>query len=240
MSFDLFPYLASLCIIYIYCRLAIHYLPFTFKYFLGTNFKFIQTIEKPRILFHILGLSFMHLMLEYHQIDQYNNIIIEIITYITFTIGFYICILSWGERFLSTFSTRVKTQAIDSTFNFNIIAPKQYLLKLFNEMVRNELIIQEKTSFKDFYAVLTNDWNSHESKIYLNLDGPSCREFYDNFIQAFPNNSLTLKKFFIQSGKVFRPDGKKYNYNTIKNALTRTQSSKKSQVIDTIFRTLNS
>ncbi|WP_156888572.1 hypothetical protein [Christiangramia echinicola] len=105
-------------------------------------------------------------------------------------------------------------------------------------MVRFDLIDQEETSMEDFKNVLLKDWNSHSSKIHLKMDGPTCREFFDALIKTFPNNSMTLKNLFITSGLILRPDGKKYNYNTLKNAPTRTPISKQNEVLNTIFQSL--
>ncbi len=44
-------------------------------------------------------------------------------------------------------------------------------------------------------------------------------------------NSLTLKNLFISSWLILRPDGKSYNFNTIKNAPTKTSFSKQNKNI---------
>jgi len=106
-------------------------------------------------------------------------------------------------------------------------------------MIRFNLIDQEETSIADFKNVLLKDWNRHSSKIHLKMDGPSCREFYEFLIKTFPNNSITLKNLFNTSGLILRPDGKKYNYNTLKNAPTRTPISKQNEVLNSIFQSLN-
>lgn len=106
-------------------------------------------------------------------------------------------------------------------------------------MVRFDLIDQEATSLNDFKNVLLQDWDSHRSKIHLNMDGPSCREFFDYFIHTFPKNSITLKNLFFTSGLILRPDGKRYNYNTLKNAPTRTPISKKHDALKLIFQKFN-
>jgi hypothetical protein len=46
---------------------------------------------------------------------------------------------------------------------------------------------------------------------------------------------MPLKNLFITSGLVLRPDGKIYNYNTLKNAPTRTPVSKQHEVLARIF-----
>lgn len=106
-------------------------------------------------------------------------------------------------------------------------------------MVRFDLIDQEATSLIDFKNVLLKDWDSHQSKIHLKMDGPSCREFYDYFKKSFPNNSMTLKGIFITSQLIVRPDGNEYNYNTLKNAPTRSPISKRHSTLKTIFQNLN-
>ena len=107
-------------------------------------------------------------------------------------------------------------------------------------MVRFDLIDLEATSLIDFKNVLLKDWDSHNSKIHLKMDGPSCREFYEYFKKAFPNNSITLKNLFKSSGLIVRPDGKGYNYHTLKNAPTRSPISKQHEVLIMIFKTFNS
>ena len=106
-------------------------------------------------------------------------------------------------------------------------------------MVRFDLLDQEKTSIEDLRNVLLKDWNSHSSKLYLKMDGPSCREFFDYLVKTYPNNSMTLKNVFITSGLVRRPDAKKYNYNTLKNAPTRSPLSKMHVTLNSIFEKLN-
>ncbi|NJY64157.1 hypothetical protein HC174_15550 [Salinimicrobium sp. CDJ15-81-2] len=104
--------------------------------------------------------------------------------------------------------------------------------------MRYDLVQQDKTSFLDFKNVFTQDWNSHRSKIYLKMDGPSCREFFEQLAQTFPSNSLTLIDFFDRSQLIVRPDGKSYKYNTIKNAPTRTPVSKHHEKLINIFNKL--
>ena len=71
------------------------------------------------------------------------------------------------------------------------------------------------------------------------MDGPSCREFFEQLVQTFPNNSLTLIDFFDRSKLIVRPDGKRYKYNTIKNAPTRSSQSKKHFELKQIFSKIN-
>ena len=104
-------------------------------------------------------------------------------------------------------------------------------------MLRFELIDQEATSLIDFKNVLLRDWNRHSSRIHLKMDGPSCREFYDHLKKTFPKNSMTLKNL-ITSGVILRHDGRNYNYNTLKNAPTRSPISKQHEILKIIFKNL--
>ncbi len=106
-------------------------------------------------------------------------------------------------------------------------------------MVRFDLIDQEATSLIDFKKVLLKDWDSHHSKIHLKMDGPSCREFYDHLKKTFPNNSMTLKNL-ITSGVILRQDGRNYNYNTLKNAPTRSPISKQHESLKVVFKIFSS
>jgi len=181
----------------------------------------------------------MHLMFSYHQAFRYWNLSIQVIVYLAFLLGVYFCLISWGEKFKSSFSEKAKIKAEKGINNFNLSIPDFQISWLYYEMARFDLIDQEKTSITDFRNALLQEWNSHNSKIHLNMDGPTCREFFDHLVKTFPNNSMTLKNLFITSGLVFRPDGKKYNYNTLKNAPTRSPISKMHATLTSIFKKLD-
>ena len=239
MNFDLITYLFCFAFIYVYSRLAIHYLPVIYSQFLNENLSLANSIEKPRLLFHITGLSFMHLMFNFHQSNQTSNLAVQLIIVLVYLLGLYFCHTSWRENFKSSFSEKLRIKTAKPSFNFNLSISDIQINRLYNEMIRYNLIDQEETSIADFKNVLLKDWNRHSSKIHLKMDGPSCREFYEFLIKTFPNNSITLKNLFNTSGLILRPDGKKFNYNTLKNAPTRTPISKQNEVLNSIFQSLN-
>ena len=239
MNFDVITYLSSLAFIFIYSRLAIHYAPIIFFYFINSNSGTTEYLEKPRILFHLIGLSFMHLMYSFHQTYQGSDIPIQLLAFLVFSLGLFFCIISWGEKFKSSFSEKLKIKTAKPFNNFNLSISDFQINHLYNDMVRFDLLDQEKTSIEDFRNIFLEDWDSHSSKLHLKMDGPSCREFFDYLVKTFPNNSMTLKNLFITSGLVLRPDAKKYNYNTLKNAPTRTPISKMNSILLSIFETLH-
>jgi len=239
MNFDIFKYLLSLAFILIYSRLAIHYAPVIFFYFLNSKSGTSPSLEKPRLFFHIVGLSLMHLMYAFNQTYKSSDISLHLLTILVFSLGVFFCFISWGEKFKSSFSKIPKIKAAKGINNFNLSISDFQISQLYNEMVRFDLIDQEKTSITDFKNVFCKDWNSHSSKIHLKMDGPTCREFFNHLVKIYPNNLMTLKNLFITSGLILRPDGKKYNYNTLKNAPTRSPISKMHSILNSIFEKLS-
>lgn len=236
MNFDIITYLSCFAFIYVYSRLAIHYLPVIYSQFLDENFSLVNSIEKPRLLFHFTGLSFMHLMFNFHQSNQTSNLAVQLLIVLVYLLGLYFCLISWRANFKSSFLKKTISHPDKSPNNFNLSISDTHLTQLYNEMVRFDLIDQEATSLVDFKNVLLKDWDTHSSRLYLNLDGPSCREFYDKLIKAFPNNAITLKNLFINHDLMRRPDGKPYKYNTLKNAPTRSPISKQHESLEAIFQ----
>ncbi|MDT0690330.1 hypothetical protein RM549_11075 [Salegentibacter sp. F188] len=239
MSFDLFPYLTSIAFIYIYGRLANHFAPKIYCYFLNESIVWQKQIEKPRIFLHLIGLSFMHLMVYSNSSIEITGLLIQFITWLTFILGFFACQFTWTKKFEATFTPQLKRSTARSSENFNLSISDLQLIQLYNELVRFDLLNQDLTTVEDFNNVLLKDWKEHNSKLHLKMDGPSCREFYEYFIRTYPNNSLTMKNLFVTSKLVLRADGKSYNYNTIKNAPIRTAVSKHNESLIKIFRKLS-
>ncbi len=239
MKIDLFRYITTLVFIYTYGRLATHFLPEIGSYFINEPSNYQEKLEKPRILLHLVGLSFMHYMYYSYWSMENKNLLFQLIISAAFTCGFIFCQLSWTEKFQASFQKQIKKSPTRSTENFNISISDLQMTQLYNEMIRYDLIDQEKTSFKDFRSVLLEDWTCHHSKLHLKMDGPSCREFYDHLTKTFPINTLKLKDLFVTSGLILRPDGKKYNYNTLKNAPIRSQVSKNHETLVHIFKKLS-
>lgn len=239
MSFDMFTYLSSLAFIYTYGRLAIHFAPGLLNYFLNEPIQPQKQLEKPRVLFHLIGLFFMHLMDSFYSSLQNGNIALQLISSVVFMIGFLVCQFSWTEKFRRSFLAPINNSIKKPHENFNLRISESQIAELYNEMKKYELLDQDKTSLEDFKNVLLENWASHQSKLHLKMDGPSCREFYDYFVKTYPKNSMTLKNLFISSQLIIRPDGKCYNYNTIKNAPTKTTFSKQNETLKNIFSKLD-
>ena len=146
MNFDIFTYLSTLAFILIYSHLVIHYAPAIFFYFINSNSGNIHYLEKPRLLFHILGLSFMHLMFSFHQSNKNSDISLHLLALLVFSLGVFFCLISWGEKFKSAFSEKVKIKSDNGINNFNLSITDFQISQLYNEMVRFDLIDQEKTS----------------------------------------------------------------------------------------------
>lgn len=238
MSFDLFIYLASIALIYVYGRFAIHMATPIFHYFLVEPFDWQKQVEKPRIFLHLTGLGFMHLMVYSNSSLENKGILIQVIIWLTFILGFLFCQFTWTEKFQNTFVPKVTRSSAEFSQNFNISISDLQLIQLYNELVRFDLLNQDLTALEDFRNVLLKDWKEHNSKLHLKMDGPSCREFFKQLAQTFPSNSLTLIDFFVRSKLIVRPDGKDYKYNTVKNAPTRTPVSKHHETLNNIFKEL--
>lgn len=239
MSFDMFTYLTSLAFIYTYGRLAIHFAPGFLHYFLNEPIQPQKQLEKPRVLFHLVGLFFMHLMDSFYSSLQNGNIALQLISSVVFMLGFLVCQFSWTEKFRRSFLAPINNSIKKPHENFNLRISESQIAELYNEMKKYELLDQDKTSLEDFKNVLLENWAGHQSKLHLKMDGPSCREFYDYLVKTFPTSTLTLKNFFNSSKLVLRPDGKAYKYNTIKNAPTRSTYSKRHADLNIIFQKFN-
>tara|TARA_R110002020_G_scaffold427354_2_gene636705 strand:+ start:146 stop:619 length:474 start_codon:yes stop_codon:yes gene_type:complete len=122
--------------------------------------------------------------------------------------------------------------------NFQLKISEGQLQKLYQGLMKYDLLNPDKTSFQDFENALTKDWDTHNSKIHFKMDGPSSREFYEFLSATFPND-MTIKDFFIYSGVVLRADEKKYKYNTLKNSPTRTPVSKQNVALVNIFKRMS-
>lgn len=238
MTFDLLQYLFALGTFYIYGRILLHYGLNGINYMLNQKFIWKTKLEKPRILFLLVGLVFMHLMIDVNQTVANQDYFSLSISTIVFSLAFFFSHLAWTSRFENFFTKKVDSHNQQISRNFALRISELQTKQLYNELVRYDLVQEDKTSFLDFKNVFTKDWNSHSSKIYLKMDGPSCREFFEKLAQTFPSNSLTLIDFFDRSRLVVRPDGKAYKYNTIKNAPTRTPVSKHHETLTKIFDTL--
>ncbi len=180
----------------------------------------------------------MHLMVYSLNSIQTDKPVVPAIILIVFLLGFYLSIIPWTEKFKRSVQNQKLISSLKKINNFNLNIGEHQLKILYQELIRYELLNSQRTNFRDFKNVLNEDWDTHNSKIQLNMDGPSTREFYDHLSGVFPNSTMTMKDFFIRSELILRFDGKKYNYNTIKCAPVRTPVSKYSEILVSIFRKL--
>lgn len=237
MHFDLFGYLSSLAILYLYGRLLLHYGTVFIRFMVSDQYVWKLNIERPRVLYNLAGLGFMHLMLYAYTGPGSQNYLFQSITVVIFSLAFFLAQMAWTEKFESKFEVK-KSHQSKKINNFNFKISESQVQQLYNELTRYDLLCPEKTNLEAFKTVLTKKWDCHNSKIHLKLDGPSSREFYENLVKTFPNNASTLKNFFETSGVIVRANGKPYKYNTIKNAPTRTPVSKHFETLTKIFNRL--
>lgn len=192
-------------------------------------------IERPRMLFTFVGLGLMHMMLYAHDSLNRDNYLVTSITLATFGLAFFLAQTAWTENFENKFKVQ-KPHSSQKTNNFQFKISESQVQQLYNELTRYDLLCQDRTSLEAFHTVLTQNWDCHDFKIHLKLDGPSSREFYEHLVKTFPSNSSSLKSFFETSGLIVRANGKPYRYNTIKNAPTRTPVSKYAQTLSDVFQ----
>lgn len=238
MNFDLFKYLTTIGFIFIYIKLIWHYGSIFLSYMLDQENQWNIKFERPRILFVGLGLGVMHLAVYLRYTIESGTLLVPAISFLVFLAGFFLSILPGTEKFKSSMQGQTPVSSLKKNKNFNLNISEDQAQKLYHNLMRYDLLNSEKTSLQDFRNVLTKDWDAHNSKIHFNMDGPSSREFYEYLSKAFPKNTMTIKNLFITSELVLRRDGKKYKYNTLKNAFTRTPVSKQNEVLINIFRAL--
>ncbi|TDN79081.1 hypothetical protein DET49_14016 [Salegentibacter sp. 24] len=243
MSFDLFKYLTTLGFFYIYGRLILHYGELFLVYMLEDKILWKSHSEKPRILFLIIGLGFMHLMSFTSAKISPENYLFQFIILLAYGVGFYFAFVTWTDQFSNNMQVKVALPLPEKTTfkkadNFQLKISEGQLEKLYQGLMKYDLLYPDKTSLQDFENALTKDWNTHDSKIHFKMDGPSSREFYE-FLSTTFSNQMTIKDLFIKSGVVLRSDGKKYKYNTLKNAPIRTPVSKQNDALIDIFKKLS-
>lgn len=62
-----------------------------------------EELEKPRILVHLIGLGFMHLMMYSYAFEKTHTNFSLLVIFPVFILGFLACSLSWTERFRLSF-----------------------------------------------------------------------------------------------------------------------------------------
>ena len=231
----LIKYLLLLCFAYVYVRLLIPYIGFFARFMFNERVGWDKYIEKPRLVFYGTGLILMHSsysgVLEFvHRPASFYFIA----NCFTFFGGIVMSQLTWSEKFKRVFIPKIK-EKLKSKKNFNISITKSQLGKLYDNMVRYDMIIIDKTSKDDFIQCFLMDWDEHHSKIHLKLKNPACKEFYELLKITFPKNDLQLIDFVKNSDLLRREDGQAYNYDTVRNALTRNRVSKRIEELEAVF-----
>ncbi|WP_146129939.1 hypothetical protein [Flagellimonas meridianipacifica] len=228
-------YFMITCFAYVIIRIAVPYLVLFLRFMFNEAFKWDKYVEKPRLVFYALGLFSMNL--------GYNGIVeplerFSIFSYATggflFLIGMFTTQLTWSKWFERIFIPKIK-EKLKTSRNFNISISKSQLGKLYDNLVRYDMVIIDKTSKVDFIQCFLEDWDEHDSKIHLKLKNPACKEFYELLKMSFPKNDLQLIDFIKNSDVLRREDGRRYNYDTVRNALTRPRVSKRSEELEAVF-----
>lgn len=235
----LLKYSFFVCFVIVYVRIAIPYCQSLVRFMFNVHLKWDKYVDKPRLAFYALGLLFMHVSYFTLFKENFSSSVFFVVSYtFIFLTGTFFCMITWTKKFTQVFIPAI-TKKMASPQNFQISITEKQLNTLYNGLVKYELIRQSKSTRADFFNVLLKDWDEHDSSLHFNLDAPSCREFYELLSGSFPKNNLSLTSSFGKSKRIKRVDGKAYNYNTIKNAPTRTPISKKHTELHNIFSTVH-
>ncbi|WP_136468959.1 hypothetical protein [Flagellimonas onchidii] len=224
-----------LCFAFVYVRLLIPYVGFFARFMFNERVGWDKYVEKPRLVFYGLGLALMHG--SYPAFFDQATILPKlfyVLNWFIFASGIAFTQLTWTNRFKRVFIPKIK-EKLKSSKNFNISISESQLGKLYDNMIRYDMVLIDKTSKDDFVRCFLEDWKSHGSKIYLKLKNSACKEFYELFKANFPKNDLQLVDFIKNSDLLRREDGQPYNYDTVRNALTRNRVSKRSEELEAIF-----
>lgn len=228
-------YIMLACFAYVAIRIVAPYLVLFMRFMFNEPFKWDKYVEKPRLVFYAIGLLNMQL--------GYNAILDHPGRFATFYLvagcflflgGIFMTQVTWSKRFKKVFIPKIK-EKLKSSRNFNISITESQLGKLYNNMVRYDMVAIEKTSKDDFIQCFLKDWDAHDAKIHLKLKNPACKEFYELFKSTFPKNDLQLIDFVKNSDLLRREDGRRYNYDTVRNALTRNRVSKRTEELEAVF-----
>nr|WP_298998301.1 hypothetical protein [uncultured Allomuricauda sp.] len=228
-------YFMLACFAYFVIRIAVPYLVRFMRFMFNEAFKWDKYVEKPRLVFYAMGLFTMKL--------GYDAILepLESIAVFSYSVGGFLFLsgmlmtqLTWSKWFERIFIPKIK-EKLKSSRNFNISISESQLGKLYDNLVRYDMVIIDKTSKDDFIQCFLKDWDEHDSKIHLKLKNPACKEFYELLKMSFPKNDLQLIDFIKNSDLLRREDGQPYNYDTVRNALTRNRVSRRSEELEAVF-----
>lgn len=216
-------------------RLMVPYIVLFARFMFNEPFKWDKYVEKPRLVFYGIGLLLMQ--------TGYNGILDYATRFLNFYFitgsflflgGMFMTQLTWSKQFDKIFIPKIK-EKLKTSRNFNISISESQLEKLYDNMIRYDMVMMDKTSKDDFIQCFLEDWDKHNAKIHLKLKNPACKEFYELFKLTFPKNDLQLIDFIKNSDLLRREDGRRYNYDTVRNALTRNRVSKRSEELEAVF-----
>lgn len=227
------------CILFVYARLLFSYGALLVRFVFEEPIRWNKYLEKPRLFFYAIGLFLMHT--SYATIVDYlerPHSFFFLSSALVFFLGMLLALVTWSKKFKSVFIPKIK-ERLRSRKNFNISATESQLGKLYDNMVRYDMVNIDKTSKDNFTKCLLMDWDAHDAKIHLKLKNPACKEFYGLFKKTFPKNNLQLIDFIKNSDLLRLEDGQPYNYDTVRNALTRNRISKRNEELEAVFATFS-
>src|SRR5690606_18765179 len=99
MNFDLLQYLFTLGILYIYGRSILHYGLIFIHFMLDQEMVWKSKFEKPRILFLLTGIVFMHLMIYAQQTLKTENHLLRGIIISVFALALFLSHKAWTNNF---------------------------------------------------------------------------------------------------------------------------------------------
>lgn len=136
----------------------------------GTN-----TLKGPDWCFMVLGYFWCHTTYFKIMKGSWESLsVYSISNLVVFVQGFVFSQITWSKMFKGVFIPSIKKK-LRSSKNFNISASKSHLDRLYDELVRYEMLRLEQTTREDFLYALTNNWNAHESKIHFEPRLPKCQ-----------------------------------------------------------------
>ena len=224
-------YLMLACFAYVAIRIVVPYLVLFMRFMFNEPFKWDKYVEKPRLVFYALGLFSMRLgytgiMEPLERLPKFSYATVIFL----FLIGMFTMHLTWSKWFERIFIPKIK-EKLKTPRNFNISVSEFQSEKLYDNLIRYDMVNINKTSKDDFIHCFLKDWDEHDAKIHLKLKNPAYKEFFELLKMTFPKNNLQLIDF-IKNSDLLRPeDCQLYNYNTVRIALTINSVSKRREVL---------
>ncbi|MCD8405009.1 hypothetical protein LNI88_06470 [Tenacibaculum dicentrarchi] len=247
----------SILFITLVFKLTLYYIPFYFDYLFNKTNSWNKKIEKPRIaILTICLVSFFtstYLIINTSEIKlTFLNIFYLIIKLSTFLSLFcFILFILMNDKKFIVFKNKTNNTPLPSTpkkrtksIFTGIRNKKDYFKidKIYDLLIDNDLINFDLTSKIDFKNVLIK--HNSDGKIYLQMDNPTARDFFEFLKDIFPDiKKDTNTSFFDNYRKIYRSNKgeiKMYDAKIINNSKTRTPKSKYHELFKQISKELNS